>query len=317
MRVPTVHGLIDRRILINYRVDPAALRCPWLPRPFRPKLIGGYGMAGVCLIRLKQVRPWFLPGALGIGSENAAHRIAVEWDEGGELREGVFVARRDTSSRFNSLVGGRLFPGVHHHARFRVAEHDDCYRVTLDSDDDETHLAIEAREATPCRAGPCLGRWMRCRASLTRGSLGYSPAAEAGHFDGLELQTFGWQATPLAVEEVRSSYFQDRRLFPAESVAFDSALLMRNIEHAWHARPSLRCLDPIGAAPATAGSGGDGRSDTSFQNHRQASLASPPWRLCQRSPDAGQPAPLRLAENAWIASRKSACYPDLILNRAV
>ena len=59
MRLPVIRGVIDRRILVNYRVDPDALR-RILPSPFRPKLIRGYGIAGVCLIRLRQMRPrWF------------------------------------------------------------------------------------------------------------------------------------------------------------------------------------------------------------------------------------------------------------------
>ncbi len=240
MRVPTVRGVIDRRILINYRVDPDVLRA-LLPRPFRPKLVGGYGMAGVCLIRLKNVRPWFVPGGLGIASENAAHRIAVEWDEKGELCEGVFVARRDTSSWFNTLVGGHLFPGVHHRAHFRVAERHGRYRVALDSEDDQTHLAIEAHASNAWSPDSVFGSLDEASEFFQRGSLGYSPAAEPGHFDGLELQTFCWQAMPLAVEKVASSYFDRRELFPPDAIRFDSALLMRNVQHAWHARQSLRC----------------------------------------------------------------------------
>src|SRR5207237_1213317 len=94
MRIPVIRGVIDRRILVNYRIAPAAL-ARVLPPPFRPKLIHGTGMAGVCLIRLKHVRPRLLPPWLGIASENAAHRIAVEWDDGGERREGVYIPRRD------------------------------------------------------------------------------------------------------------------------------------------------------------------------------------------------------------------------------
>src|SRR5690348_4792849 len=97
MQIPVLRGLIDRRILVNYRVDPEVL-ARLLPAPFRPKLIHGAGIAGICLIRLKQTRPRFLPPVLGFASENAAHRIAVEWDQG----EGVFVPRRDTSSRLNA-----------------------------------------------------------------------------------------------------------------------------------------------------------------------------------------------------------------------
>src|SRR5215831_6235803 len=146
MQIPVIRGLIDRRVLVNYRVDAAVL-ARLLPQPFRPKLVNGAGMAGVCLIRLKDIRPRFLPPFLGISSENAAHRIAVEWDQDGEIKEGVFIPRRDTSSRLNTLAGGRLFPGVHHHAGFRVQEHDDRYRVELDSDDRHTRLLVEGQVA--------------------------------------------------------------------------------------------------------------------------------------------------------------------------
>src|SRR5436305_14931233 len=111
MRIPVVRGVIDRRILVNYHVEPGVL-APLLPPPFRPKVIHGVGMAGICLIRLKDLRPAFLPSWLGISSENAAHRTAVEWDDAGTIREGVYVRRRDSNSRLFSLAGGRLFPGI-------------------------------------------------------------------------------------------------------------------------------------------------------------------------------------------------------------
>jgi hypothetical protein len=110
MKLPRIQGIIERRILANYRVDPACLR-RLLPAPLRPQLIRGYGVAGICLIRLAAIRPRGLPAALGVSSENAAHRIAVEWDEAGQTRRGVYIPRRDTSSRFNVLAGGRLLPG--------------------------------------------------------------------------------------------------------------------------------------------------------------------------------------------------------------
>ena len=76
-------------------------------------------MVGICLIRLKKVRPTSFPSWLGISSENAAHRTAVEWDDHGVVREGVYVRRRDTNSWLNSLAGGRVFPGIHYHAMQR------------------------------------------------------------------------------------------------------------------------------------------------------------------------------------------------------
>ena len=80
MRLPTIRGLIRRRLLVNFRVNAEVMQ-RFLPAPFRPKLHHGYAIAGICLIRPEQVRPAGLPACLGISSENAAHRIAVLWDE--------------------------------------------------------------------------------------------------------------------------------------------------------------------------------------------------------------------------------------------
>jgi hypothetical protein len=238
MRIPVLRGIIDRRILVNYRADPEVL-AKILPEPFRPKLINGAGMAGICLIRLKQIRPHFLPPFLGLSSENAAHRIAVEWDQGGEGREGVFVPRRDTSSRLNSSVGGILFPGVQNHARFNVQEGDGCYRIEMDGDDLQTHLIVEGHVASELPETSVFRSLGAASEFFERGSLGYSATARPGEFDGMELRSLGWRVEPLAVEQVESSFFADRSRFPAGSVEFDCALLMRGIEHEWHGKEPL------------------------------------------------------------------------------
>lgn len=102
MKIPVISGLIDRRILVNYRVAPEDLT-KLQANPFRPVIYNGVGLAGVCLIRLKNLRPRRMPLPWGLRSENAAHRIAVEWNDDGETRQGVHVPRRDTSSRLSTL----------------------------------------------------------------------------------------------------------------------------------------------------------------------------------------------------------------------
>ena len=145
MKIPIIKGIIDRRILINYQVDKEVL-ANYLPEPFKPKLVNGKGIAGICLIRLKEIRPKGLPKQIGISSENGAHRIAVEWTENGKLKEGVFIPRRDTSSILNSLAGGTIFPGVHNLAKFTVNESDGNYEISFVSQD-KTSLSIKAKEA--------------------------------------------------------------------------------------------------------------------------------------------------------------------------
>ena len=60
MNIPAIKGIIRRRLLLNYRVSPEVIQ-PHLPDNFRTKLVKGHAIAGICLIRLEQVRPTFLP----------------------------------------------------------------------------------------------------------------------------------------------------------------------------------------------------------------------------------------------------------------
>jgi len=73
------------------------------------------------------------------------------------------------------------------------------------------------------------------------GALGYSATRGAARYDGLELRCKSWSVRPLAVNAVRSSYFEDSAKFPAGSAAFDCALLMRDVEHEWHSLHDLCC----------------------------------------------------------------------------
>jgi hypothetical protein len=239
MKIPTIAGIIDRRILINYTVDPGIVG-KILPEPFRPKVYLGKAIVGICLIRLKGVRPKGLPEALGISSENGAHRITVEWTDDGEIKEGVFVPRRDTSSLINFFAGGRVFPGRHFKANFKVQEGNDRYQVSFNSSDG-TSISIDAVKAVHLNAASIFGDIETASRFFEKGSVGYSP--NGSNFDGLELRTLNWKVEPLEVSYVHSSFFEDIKVFPKNSVKFDNALLMTQIKHEWHSVKSKgHCL---------------------------------------------------------------------------
>ncbi len=240
MHLPVIQGVIKRRILVNFRADPALVQ-RLLPAPFRPKLHRGHAIVGVCLIRLERMRPLRLPGALGMSSENAAHRIAVEWtDAHGTPVEGVFVPRRDTGSVFTLLAGGRVFPGEHHAARFEIDDRDGRINFAMDSRDGETRVRVVGREVDQLPVDSCFSSLTEASAFFEGGSVGYSVTRDSSRLDGLRLQTLEWQVRPLAVDEVFSSYFSDRSRFPDGTVLFDHALIMRNILHQWHAAGDIR-----------------------------------------------------------------------------
>ena len=245
MRIGNVHGMIDRRILLNYRVDSDVL-AQLLPYPFRPKLIQGYGIAGICLIRLTAIRPKFAPACLGISSDNIAHRVAVEWNEGELVRSGVFVQRRDTNSWFNTVTGGRLFPGHHHHGVFRVQETNTNFALDIQSDDGAMKLALHGQIASHIPESSVFKSVEEASDFFQTGAIGFSPIPDSRRFDGLELRCLRWEMEPLAIQRVRSSFFDDERIFPPGSTQYDSAFLMRDIPHEWHAAACPCCTSSGG-----------------------------------------------------------------------
>jgi hypothetical protein len=239
MKLPVLSGIIKRRMLINFRVDAAVMR-KFLPTPFRPKLHQGFAIAGICLIRLEDIRPKGLPALLGFSSENAAHRIAVEWDEpSGEKSEGVFIPRRDTGSQLNRLGGGRIFPGEHHLAKFRIM--DDGFHVdfAMQSQDKTVSIRVRGFDSDALPTSSCFASLADSSHFFECGSIGYSITCDAHRLDGLRLKTRDWQVRTLAIEQVESSFFADASFFPVGSVEFDHALIMRDIPHEWHQVPAM------------------------------------------------------------------------------
>ncbi|PVD50497.1 hypothetical protein DC498_19770 [Terrimonas sp.] len=229
MRLPTIHGYIDRRILINFTADPGVVR-KVIPEPFRPKIYKDKAVVGICLIRLKNIKLKGLPDFVGVSSENGAHRIAVEWDEDGNTKEGVYIPRRDTSLRLNTILGGRIFPGKHYLAKFNVKEGGDNYHIDFTSSD-STSISIDAKETNHFDPNSIFRTLENVSDFFERGAVGYSPNKDK--YEGLKLQAYTWQVRPLEVTDVHSSFYEDEKIFPKGSVQFDNALLMTRVEHEW------------------------------------------------------------------------------------
>lgn len=252
VKLPAVRGVIDRRILANYRVDPTALGRV-LPEPFEPWTVDGWGIGGICLIRLTGMRPPGVPAALGMRSENAAHRIAVEWPQDDERRRGVYVPRRDTDSWLQTALGSRLFSGAYSHAAFETEDGDGEYFVHMRSDDGAANVLVDGAAAETLPADSVFPSLEAASTFFREGSLGYAPAergvdgtvGDEGErtFEGVELDTDEWAVEPMQVEDVCSGYFESER-FPDDVVEFDCALLMRDINHAWRQRESICVPNP-------------------------------------------------------------------------
>jgi uncharacterized protein YqjF (DUF2071 family) len=239
MSLVEMTGRIRHRILLNYRIDPDVAQRV-LPSGFRPKVVNGAAVGGICQVSLERMRPRGLPGAFGLASHNAAHRIAVLFDGPEGPREGVYIPRRDTSSPINAIAGGRFFPGVYHRARFSIEHEGDHFRVAVDEAVKEGAgapvMRIDATVADALAPGSLFSGLAEVSRFFEEGAVGWSATADPHRYDAIELRTMGWRMQPLAVAEQSSSFFGDETVFPRGSVEFDCALVMRDLAHSWVAR---------------------------------------------------------------------------------
>lgn len=96
---------------------------------------------------------------------------------------------------------------------------------------DNTIIEIDAKRSDQLNADSVFETLDKASVFFENGSVGYSPNGKS--FDGLKLETYKWEVKPLEVEHIKSSFFENKNIFPEGSIKFDNAFLMENIEHEW------------------------------------------------------------------------------------
>ncbi len=223
--MPQMAATIERRMLINYRLDPDVAR-GLLPASLRPQLVDGSAVAGICLLRLGSFRPGWVRPEVGWGAENAAHRIAVEWDGPEGTRSGVYVPQRHSASWLPVAAGARVFPGIHHHARFEVTESAERLQLAMTA----PGVDVVADVAIPGTWSSTLFPTLADASEFFQaGSIGWSPDRR-GRLEGLQLATDRWSVRAGEPTRVKSSFFDG---LPAGSAQLDDVLVMRNVPITW------------------------------------------------------------------------------------
>ena len=219
MELPLLNGIIDRRILINYRVDPQIIK-NLLPAGFSPLIVNGYASAGICILRLKDIGIKFLPDLFRFTSENVAHRILIERKDCGADGRGVYIPRRDTDSYLNVLLAGKLFSWPHYMANFKIQESGDHYSFEMNSKDKSSSVQVEVKIGAVFPADSMFGSLEKVSDCFKGCAVGYSPS-NGKNIKGIELRTERWEVEPLELLKIKSSFFENESLFPEGSIEFD------------------------------------------------------------------------------------------------
>jgi hypothetical protein len=229
---PAVRGVIERRILVNYRLDVGALDAV-LPEPFRGREVGesGKGIGSVCLMKVGDARLRFAPSAVGLSVETVTHRVSAERRKNGETENCVYVPRREVSSRFCAAVGERLLPAELNQADFRVVERDGVWRIRVDCGDEYAAVEVHDTDRDEMEEGSVFESVESASEFFCEAGMRYSPSGD--RYEGVELCPREWGMKPVDVTELRSSFFEKLGAEP------DSAFRMEGIEHEWRPRRSV------------------------------------------------------------------------------
>jgi len=174
------------------------------------------------------------PSAIGLQTENVAHRFAVEWDDPTGTKVGVYVPRRDSDSWVTAVGGGRIFPAKHRRARFAVEERELEISIVVTSLDRQLRLGVKAWPADEIGGG-LFNSTEEAIDFFRRGCLGLSP--QGSGLSAVRLQCERWTATPMSVQFMSSSLFEDLLQFPQGTCELDGALLMRDLPARWIPEP--------------------------------------------------------------------------------
>lgn len=231
--LPTIEGVMKRRILVNYLADPALIR-PLVPKPLELTLQNGSAVVGICLIGLQRLRPKGFPGVLGISSENMAHRVAIRFKENGRWKDGVFIWRRDTDQNLTALLGGRLFPGVHEKATFQVSESPSQISMAVETRRGRGDVALKASYPARWEPSRLFKTFGQAKAFFQKGDCGFSCALQKDRLEGMRLQTLRWEMEPIKITKVHSAFYEKLAQKAPNGIQYDCALLMKGIPHRWN-----------------------------------------------------------------------------------
>ena len=219
-----LYGVIARRLLVNYRLDPTVAES-LLPEGLHVQQHRGYAVAGICIIQLEKMRPLWVPEALGTSSFNAAHRIAVVLPNG---EPGVYVPRRETNSTLARHFGSRFVGGDYGRAQFQSRTGVGTWSIEIDGGD--LHVNVVGAESPVLSPGSIFKTVDEASSFFQRGGRGFSPDA-SGALREVELAVDDWHVDPFEARVHASSFFDS---LPKGTVEYDHALLMRGARHSWN-----------------------------------------------------------------------------------
>lgn len=231
---------LSASLVLAYAV-PERILIPLLPPGLQLDTYGEFGFLAIAMVETRDLRPAFLPSALGLNFFLAGYRVFTRYQTpAGRSLRGLRILRSDTDGRSMRRFGNLLTHYAYELSSCRIQRTAGTYAVEIRTSNANADLHVEADISADA-------------ASLPPGSP-FADFREARKFAGplpftfdYEQQTRSiirvegvrqhWNPRPVSVK-VHQNTFLEGQLFRASGATLANAFYLENVPYSW--KPGVR-----------------------------------------------------------------------------
>lgn len=228
-----ISAFFRHSLVLTYALPPEMLD-PLLPRGLVLDTFRGYGFLAIALVQTENLRPSFLPAAMGKDFFLSGYRIFTRL-EGAQSKRGLRILRSDTDHRWMVCAGNLLTHYNYRLCEAKLEQQSDELHWTIRTKRAEADLEVCARISGDPAALPCGSPFdTLTEARRFAGPLPYTfdYEEETQSIIGICARRQSWNPQPVAVE-VRRNTFLERDPFRRTTPILANAFHVRDVPYQW------------------------------------------------------------------------------------
>jgi hypothetical protein len=221
-------------LVLTYGFQPEILK-PLLPSGLVLDTHRGFAFLAVALVQTKDLRPAFLPAAMGCNFFQSGYRIFTRLAGSAQSKRGLRILRSDTDRPWMVCAGNLLTHYNYHLCEATLEERGREIRWTIRTPRAEADLEVLARLTDNPAPLPCTSPFStQAEARRFAGPLPYTfDYEEATHsIIGIRAMRHSWNPEPIAVE-VLCNTFLDQEPFCRAKPILANAFHVQDVPYQW------------------------------------------------------------------------------------
>jgi len=234
-RHPIPISAFFRHSLVLTYAFPAEILAPLLPSGLVLDTYRGLAFLAIALVQTKDLRPSFLPAAMGCDFFLSGYRIFTRLAGGVQSKRGLRILRSDTDNPWMVRSGNLL---THYNYRLCEAilkERDDEIHWTIRTPNGEADLEVKARlseEPAPLPAGSPFSDMKEARRFAGPLPYTFDYEEETNSIIGIHALRQVWDPKPVTVEVLKNT-FLSREPFCNAAPILANAFHVQDVPYQW------------------------------------------------------------------------------------